>query len=456
MDPSSRSTLKSFEFPSQGGAMKIRTKMMSLALVAAFAAPAFAVTDAEVEEMQAELRKLRVKVEALEDAREDYGFKGLKISGMADPVYLYNKRRNSAGFNFLSNFTDTDGDGNQVYAYDNSYFGQFLLQFDKETDSGTKIKLALTPHKSTSSGFNLNSIVHEATVSVPLTDLQTRLIAGQIPDWSGYEYYFSHQQKLITHNLLFDFSIPSFYQGAGIELVRGKWWVRGAIANLNQVSHPDGTTNQVATYRVDYSKGEFEGFGFAGQHGKYLDKRLDMFELDAYFVRGDWTVYGQVGAGKWKDMAFNGKDASWTGASVFAAYKITPRFEVIGRADHIRNEKNGGGTIGTVFGGCSDATGVSVACSDATAVAGSGDGRNGFGPAQADIDATVATAGADAIKGANRSALSIGLSYVFNTNTTFKFEYRYDRSSQATFLNSKDLSFEKTNQLYATSVVVTF
>jgi hypothetical protein len=30
--------------------------------------------------------------------------------------------------------------------------------------------------------------VHEASVSVPLGDLQTRFIAGQMPDWSGYEY----------------------------------------------------------------------------------------------------------------------------------------------------------------------------------------------------------------------------------------------------------------------------
>ena len=47
-------------------------------------------------------------------------------------------------------------------------------------------------------------------VSVPLTDLQTRFIAGQIPDWSGYEYYLqSTLNKLITHNLLFDFTLPT-------------------------------------------------------------------------------------------------------------------------------------------------------------------------------------------------------------------------------------------------------
>lgn len=437
--------------------MNSRMKLMSLALLGAFVTPAFAATDAEIEEMQTQLRRMQVKLEALEDAREDYGFKGLKISGMMDPTFIANKRRDNAGFNFLSNFTDTDGDGNQTYAYDNSYFGQLLLNIEKETDSGTKWKLALVPHKSTSSGYNLNSIVHEASVSIPLTDLQTRLIAGQFPDWSGYEYYFGHQNKLVTHNLLFDFTLPSFYQGAGLEIVRGKWIVKSALANFNKVSHPDGETNQVLTYRVDYSKGEFQGFGFAGQHGKVLDKRTDMFEVDGYFVRGDWTVFGQASYGKWKEMAFNGKDAVWSGASVYAGYKLTPRFELIARADYIKNDKNGGGTIGTVFTGCDDGAGNSLACTDPAIVGiGAGDYRNGFGPSQEDLQEALANGTPGIVKGANRSALSFGANYAINANTALKFEYRIDRSSQETFLDVKSNTYGKTNYLMGTSLVVTF
>ena len=52
--------------------------------------------------------------------------------------------------------------------------------------------------------------MHEASVSVPLTDLQTRFIAGQIPDWTGYEITLQPRcNKLITHNLLFDFMAPT-------------------------------------------------------------------------------------------------------------------------------------------------------------------------------------------------------------------------------------------------------
>ena len=412
-------------------------RLLPAVIASLFAVPAFAVTDDQVAEMQAELSKLRVKVEALEDAREDYGFKGLKISGMMDPTYIYNKARNSAGFNFLENWDERSDYGSDWYAYDNSAFGMLLVQLDKETDSGTKARISLVPSKSAGSAFVKSSIVHEAFVSVPLTDLQTRLIAGQIADWSGYEYLFGHQQKLITHNLLFDFTMPNFYQGAGLDLVRGKWWIRGAVVNMNQPGYQENRRLPAITYLVDYSKGEFQGFGFAGQHGKESGRRYDMVEVDAYFVRGDWTVFGQVSAGKAQGFASNGGDAEWKGASVFAAYKVTPRFELIGRADHIKNDKNGGGLFGMDLS------------SDGS------DDRNGFGPSMVDDGAGGFTA-ADPNKGVNRSAVSLGTSFLFNTNTTLKAEYRRDFANGNVFLNAKDSTYSKSNDVVAASVVVTF
>ena len=74
-------------------------------------------------------------------------------------------------------------------------------------------------------------MVHEATISVPLSDLQTRFIAGHMPDWSGYEYLQPTLNKLITHNLLFDFTLPTSYTGAGLDITRGKWWYRGMLGN---------------------------------------------------------------------------------------------------------------------------------------------------------------------------------------------------------------------------------
>ena len=393
----------------------------------------------------ADFNRIATKAEATEDAREASGLRGLKFSGYIDPAFIYNKNQNRAGFQFL-NRIEADG-----YNYDNSYFGAASLDLQKEMDGGTKWRLTLVPNRGTGAGFDVNSIVHEASVSIPLGDLQTRFIAGQIPDWSGYEYVPATQNKLITHNLLLDFTLPFAYTGAGMEITSGKWIVKGVLANMNASKRPAGEKTPVVAYRVDYSRGEYQGFGFAGLHGKgtnfratdaagnlvtlqpfgLADTAINLFEVDGYFIRGDWTVQGQVSVGQQKSAAVTAdpvtgelRDAKWWGLSALAAYKITPRLEGIVRADYINNRKNGGGLFGYSFA----------------------DGRNGIGPD---------TVG-DPELGANRTALSFGLSYAFNPNTTMKAEYRLDRASQAVFVDVRDGSYKKSNHLFGTSVVVAF
>ena len=411
-------------------------------------------------EQSAEFNRIAVKTEAMEDARDASGLKLLKIAGYMDPTYIYNKRQNRAGFQFL-NAVSNDG-----YNYDNSYFGAAVIDFQKETDSGTKWRLTLAPNRGVGSVFDGQSIVHEASVSVPLTDLQTRFIAGQLPDWSGYEYLQPTLNKLITHNLLFDFTLPTAYTGAGMEITSGKWIVKGMLANMNSSKRSAGEKTPVVTYRVDYSRGEYEGFGFAGVHGKATNLRafdatapsglgvnpislvdysgadtsLNLFEVDAYFIRGDWTVQGQVSAGKQKNASVTAdpvtgdlRDASWWGASGLIAYKWMPRFETTGRFDFVSNKKNGGGLLGY--------TGA--------------DGRNGIGP-DTTIDCVTDPTIAACNKGANRMALTLGASWLFNLNTTFKAEYRIDRANLPVFLDVKSNTYSKTNQLFGTSVLVAF
>jgi hypothetical protein len=174
-----------------------------------------------------------VKAEALQDNFADQGFKGLKISGQMDPTWIYNKRQDDSTFVFLNN-------GGARYTYDNSYFGMAVLDFEKETESGTKWKLTLAPERGTGSLINGGSIVHEASVSIPLGDLQTRLWLGQIPDWTGYELHCCPGNKLITHNLLFDFMAPTAYTGAVLDVTSGKWWVRAGLANFNTAAQHAG------------------------------------------------------------------------------------------------------------------------------------------------------------------------------------------------------------------------
>ncbi len=390
-----------------------------------------------------EFNRIAVKTEALEDSRDAMGLKNLKISGYMDPTFIYNRLQNRAGFQFL-NRVDDDG-----YNYDNSYFGAAVIDFTKETDSGTRWRLTLAPNRGVGSVFDGTSIVHEASVSMPLTDLQTRLIAGQIPDWSGYEYLQPTLNKLITHNLLFDFTLPTAYTGVGFDITRGKWMYKGMIANMNASKKQPGDKTPAFVYRVDYSRGEFQGFGFAGVHGKapnltgnivdpvtgetvrQPDSRLDLFEFDAYFIRGDVTAQGQFSIGRQRNAAITVdpvtgdlRDARWWGLSALGAYKFTPRFEGTARLDYIYNKKNGGGLLGYT----------------------AADDRNGIGPDPF----------GDPEVGANRYALTLGLSYAVNLNTTLKAEYRLDRATLPVFLDVKNGEYRKSNHLLGTSLLVSF
>lgn len=403
-------------------------------------------------EQQQDFNRIAVKAEALEDARDMLGFKGLKVSGYMDPTYIFNQRQHQSGFQFLNAVADGG------YTYDNSYIGMAVLDIVKETDGGSRWRLTLAPQRGTQAvAEGSASPIHEASVSVPLTDLQTRFIAGHIPDWSGYEYLPATQNKLVTHNLLFDLTLPTVYTGAGLELTRGKWLSKVVLANMNGSKRSANEKTPVLAYRVDYAKGEFQGFGFAGVHGKAYngsegvtdpgtgevvsqrDSRVDLFELDAYFIRGDWTVQGQVSWGRQRKASITPdpvtgalRDAYWSGLSGLVAYKFEPWLEGIVRLDTIFNKKNGGGLL-----------------TYATQ-----DDHNGIGVDQTDADGDGLPDNTS--KGVNRSALTLGLNYAFNLSTVFKLEYRYDWASGPVFLDTKSNTYKKSNQLIGTSVVVSF
>ena len=402
-------------------------------------------------EQSADFNKLVVKTEALEDANESHGYKDLKVSGYMDPTFIWNKDQNRAGFQFLSPVSENG------YNYDDSYFGTVQLDFQKELEGGTKWRLTLMPQRGAGvvADPGGNSIVHEASVSIPLGDLQTRLIAGQIPDWSGYEYIQPTTTKLVTRGLLLDFTEPTTYTGAGMEIIRGKWDVKAVLANFNTPINQPKQFAPVLAYRVDYSKGEFSGWGMAGVEGKVHNYNYDtgviggasqntmlhLFEADAYFIRGDLTLQGQVGFGQQKGAAItpdadgNARVAQWFGASGLAAYKLDPRLEAAIRADYINDSKNGGGLLG--YTGYFDGNGTV------------GDGRNGFGIS------TTCDRGADC-KGANRTAVAMGFNYLLTANTTIKAEYRLDLASQPVFFDVKSGTYKKSNSLLGTTMVISF
>jgi len=391
-------------------------------------------------EQQQDFNRIAVKAEALEDARDNAGLKGFKLAGSMDLVYAYNHDLQRAQFVFLT-------PGAAVgYGYDNGYFGTVTLDVQKELEGGSKFRVTLMPARSSADiGESLGGIVHEASFSIPLGDLQTRLIGGQLPDWSGYEYLPATQNKLVSHNLLFDFTLPTFYTGVGVELVRGKWDLKAVVANMSATHRSDFESTPVLAYRGDYARGEYTGFGFAGVHGKAKnwqegatrDTWLDLFEVDGYYTRGALNLQGQVGAGHQKDASVSPdpdtgdlRDAIWVGASALASYKVTPRLELALRGDYLMNHWNGGGLL--AFSAADD--------------------RNGIGPSPT----------GDPDQGADRYAVTAGFNYALTANATVKGEYRFDGATQAVFRTSKggedpaEIDYSRLNHLVSAQLVLFF
>ncbi len=392
-------------------------------------------------EQQADLNRIVVKAEALEDQRDASGLKGIKISGYMDPTYVYNFAKERGTFQFIVPAA------NEGYAYDNSYFGTVSLDIQKETEGGIKFHLNLIPKRATGD-FNEGSIVNEASVWIPLGNLQRKLFLGQVPDWSGYEYQSPVQNLLVTHNLLFDFTLPYFYTGAGLELVRPRLDLKVMVANYNTSIRKIGEHVPALVFRGDYTpKGnDYWGFGFAGGLGKKANLRVDSGkdsyfatgEVDGWYTRGKLALNGQVTFGTQQKAAITAdpdtgklRDAQWWGISVLAAYKVTPKLQGIVRADYLYDRKNGGGLL------------------DWT----SPDAANGVGPDQK---------GGDPERGADKYALTLGLNYGLNANVILKAEARLDGATENVFGNKdalgggSDPDYQRTNTILATQVVFFF
>jgi hypothetical protein len=394
-------------------------------------------------EQAAEFNRISVKTEALEDSRDDSGFKGLKMSGYIEPVFIYNHLQQRAGFQFLNQ--QADG-----YFYDTSFMGAAVLDITKETEGGSIWKLTLAPNRGVGAAIDGLSIVQEASVAIPLGGPATKLLVGQVPDWSGYEYQQPTLNPFTTHNLLYDFTLPLGYTGVGIDHTQGDWWIRGMVGNVNATNRQAFEKSPSLALRVDYAKGEFSGLGGAMLVGKSPNFNTGnntmavLFEVDGYTTMGDLLLQGQFSAGQQKQGAITPdadgsyRDSRWLGVSVLAGYMFTPRFQGLARADYIRNNKNGGGLF--------TYNGYSFVDEETGELVYGNDGRNGLGP---DLNG-------DLNRGANRYALSFGLKYTYNESTTFKAEYRLDGADRAVFEDVKNGGFRKINHLLGTSVVVAF
>ena len=359
-----------------------------------------------------EFNRLVQKMDLMEEDASKAGFKGLKIKGTMEVVLQSDTNSVTAGFD---------------KAKGNGGYGAAMLEFSKEPDEGMGWTLRLIPLTST------DSIIHEASIAIPVGEGGSKINAGLTPDYSGYEYSMGHQNPLISNNLLYANTAASNYMGVGMShtlssSLTAKWMV-GQI---------DGTTSRKApglAYRADYAMGEYNGLGFSGVHFRTngVDDHMnaDLMEIDAYHTRGDLTLQGQFSMGRVLKAGLDGsgKNARWLGVSGLVGYKLSPRLQALARADFIYNRANGGGVY-----------------YDPTA-----ESENPIYGPEKSSDGSVA----DGSKGANRYALTAGFNYAVNANTQWKTELRFDRSTGYNFThNSGELT--KGNTTVGTSLVVSF
>lgn len=358
-----------------------------------------------------EFNRLVQKVDLAEENSIASGFMGLKFKGVIDVAYQADRNSVANGFD------STRGNGG---------YGAAMFEVSKQSEESVGWMLRLIPLSGT------GTIVHEATVSVPMGATGTKLNAGLTPDYSGYEYSMGNQNPLISNNLLYTHSAASNYVGVGMSYEIGDWTAKWMIGQV------DGVSTRKApgfAYRADYSMGEYSGIGFSGVHVRTnattAASNTDLLEIDAYHTRGDLTLQGQLSVGRVLSAALDGSgaDAKWWGLSGLVGYKLTPRLQAVARMDYIYNRKNGGG----IYFNPADALNTTV-----------------FGP---ELDNTGAVI--DPTRGANRYALSTGLNYTVNDNTQWKAELRFDRSTGYNFLNSNNV-YKKGNATISTGVVVSF
>jgi hypothetical protein len=361
-----------------------------------------------------EFNRLVQKMDLVEEDAIKAGFKGLKIKGTMEVAYLNDQTSATTGFD---------------KAIGNGGFGAAMLEINKELEVGVGWVLRLIPLS------GAGSIVHEATVSIPIGESGAKVNAGLTPDYSGYEYSMGHQNPLITNNLLYTHTAATNYAGAGMSYALGNWTAKWMLGQV------DGVLTRKApgfAYRADYAMGEYSGVGFSGVHLRTSDEALnpgmnaDLMEIDAYRNRGDLSLQGQFSFGRLIGGALDasGNDAKWWGLSGFVGYKVTPRLQAIARLDYIDNSANGGG----IYYNPADKIGTFV-----------------FGP---ELDSSGQVI--DPSKGANRYALSTGLNYAVNANTQWKTELRLDRSTGFNFLDADGVTYKQNKTTIGTSVVVSF
>lgn len=367
--------------------------------------------------------RLEQKMDLAEDEAEKSGFKGVKISGVIEAAYKTDDLARSQNFGSSAGYFDEHA----------------MLQITKATQGeGVDWTLRLLPGAS--------QLVNEASVTVSL-DKDNRIIGGLMPDFQGYEFAFANANpalgnQLLSHNALFDLATAVSYSGVGMShtLGNGAYALKWLVGNVDPgydaaggpaVDSPNRRTTGLA-YRLDWFISEFAYLGLSGVHGTG-NREFSILSLDGGYQYGNWAFNAHALAGSQERAAASGERAQWYGISGLVGYKVTPRLQLLARADFLNNQTHGGGTYGYNAGG---------------------DGFTGLGP-NLDSTGNPVLDGSGNLVGANVTRFTLGTNYQISTNTQWKLEYRNEQSTGHNFVDA-DGHFKRERNSAGTSLVVSF
>ncbi|CAB3785081.1 DUF3138 family protein [Pararobbsia alpina] len=442
-------------------------------------------TNAQVDQMKEQVANQQLKVDTLNDAAQTGPLAGLSVTGYLDPTYIYNRAQSSSSFLFANH--------DSAYQYYNSTFGDLYLDIKKTFGVGPmapSAEITLMPNRG--NGITLltnehgdigNNILNTAVINVPVTAEWTAVF-GLIPSFGGYEVQQSNLMNTLTHNLLYDFSDPGSYIGAGANYTKGDWAWKFFVGNeqyrtygsitqtgVNQFGDPITTSNKIPTLtgRVDYTANSRLDIGGSFNIGRQTlgatpatddaGNPIPVFygpgglgtssagtfvfgEVDMTYTTADWLLNAELDYGQQEHAAFNGGQAQWYGLSLQAHKGFTvPTLGRMGwtaRYDYLGDHKNGGGGGGIALDGLG------------------GDPYNGFGISRECLANSVANGGNGSdCSGANRQDVAFDLLFYPTNQITVKMEYRHDWASQNVFLRA-DGSYSKSNDLLGTQLIYSF
>lgn len=427
----------------------------------------------EVDDLKRRVARQEMKVGKLYADAYDGPGAGLQITGYLDPTYVINQNRNSAGFQFLNR---------DPYTYDNSSNGDLYLRLQKKFGDGPmapNVDIQIQPTRgsglfdTTSDGTVVGSIFQQALMNMPLS-AQWTVMAGYTLSYSGYEYVESTMTNTVSHNLLYDFSAPANYVGAGAIYTQGDWILKGFLGNeeyYNIGSRVGASPNRTPTLmlRADYTAnsalylggslnvgrttlyspidGCDSGYGYQCSSASAYGGKIQG-ELDLTYQAADVQYNAQVDYGLQKRAAWNGGDAAWWGFSVLAHRKwstaLVGRVGATVRLDYLNNQRNGGGGSGWY---------LSNESTPGT------DTANGFGISPecqaSDVDTAGESQNGVHCRGANRWALTTALLFYPTDQWTLKAELRHDRANLPVF-GVHDGSFRRHNTIFSLQTVYAF